>query len=82
RDRTKPAGNIGAFSNLGVWDPDKTIETSDCWLFCPPVVKGQLLGAGCVTFQGRLGLTIQSHPALQNPPEIPKTWLNRILSSI
>ena len=23
RDRTKPAGNIGAFSNLGVWDPGK-----------------------------------------------------------
>lgn len=82
RDRTKPAGNIGAFSNLGVWDPDKTIETSDFWLFCPPVVKGQLLGAGCVTFQGRLGLTIQSHSSLQNSPEIPKIWLNRILSSI
>ena len=58
KDRAKPAGNIGSFSNLGVWDVNHA--SGDGWLFCPPVVTGQLLGAGCVTFQGRLGLAIQS----------------------
>lgn len=55
--RAKHAGNIGSFSNLGVWDVNAA--TDDGWVFCPPVVTGQLLGAGCVTFQGRLGLAIQ-----------------------
>lgn len=81
KDRAKPAGNIGVFSNLGVWDPEKTIDTRDSWLFCPPVVKGQLLGAGCVTFQGRLGLTIQGH-ANSTPPGIADTWMNCWLSAI
>lgn len=80
-DRAKPAGNIGAFSNLGVWDPEKIIETKDSWLFCPPVVQGQLLGAGCVTFQGRLGLTIQSH-AHPDGPGFAATWMNRWIANL
>ncbi len=82
KGRNNPAGNIGAFSNLGVWDSEKTINTNNSWFFCPPVVKGQLLGAGCVTFQNRLSLTIQGHPALQDQPEIAKAWMKRILASI
>jgi len=79
KNREKPDGNIGAFSNLGVWDPEKTIETKDSWLFCPPVVKGQLLGAGCLTFQGRLGLTLQGHGTSTTPGRAI-TWMNRWLS--
>ncbi|YCM45360.1 hypothetical protein V2O64_04905 [Verrucomicrobiaceae bacterium 227] len=81
KDRAKPAGNIGTFSNLGVWDPEKSIGTRDSWLFCPPVVKGQLLGAGALTFQGKLALAIQGHP---NPatPGISKTWMKRWLAGI
>lgn len=73
KTRQKPDGNIGAFSNLGAWDSEKAIETTDSWLFCPPVCAGQLLSAGCVTFQNRLGLTIQAHPDLSNQPQIAKT---------
>ena len=77
KDRTKPAGNIGSFSNLGVWDTEKRIVTNDSWLFCPPVVRGQLLGAGCVTFQNRLGLSLQGHTHM--PPlvagNLMKRWL-------
>lgn len=57
--RTKPVGNIGSFSNIGVWNLNTA--TDDGWVFCPPVVSGQLFGAGCVTFQGRLGLALQGH---------------------
>ncbi|MEJ6636106.1 MAG: hypothetical protein QNL77_10355 [Akkermansiaceae bacterium] len=77
KDRTKPTRNIGAFSNLGVWDSEKSIDTTDSWLFCPPVAGGQLLGAGCVTFQNCLSLTIQAHPSLNNQPEIAQTWMTR-----
>jgi hypothetical protein len=77
KDRGKPAGNIGAFSNLGVWDSEKKIDTHDSWLFCPPVVKGQLLGAGCVTFQNRLGLAVQGHPNLSGAGGLTSIWIKR-----
>ncbi|MGJ8638579.1 MAG: hypothetical protein ACSHYA_04225 [Opitutaceae bacterium] len=77
KDRTKSAGNIGAFSNLGVWDSEKSINTDNFWLFCPPVAQGQLLGAGCVSFQGRLGLTLQASPSLSDQPELANGWMNR-----
>ena len=83
KDRSKEAnGNIGAFSNLGVWDPEKKIQTDDSWLFCPPVVSGQLLGAGCVTFQNRLGLVIQGNPRLCFPPDIASDWMTRWVKGI
>ena len=81
KDRAKPDGNIGAFSNLGVWDSQKEIATTDSWLFCPPVVKGQLLGAGCVTFQGRLGLTIQGHADPSSPGKA-SVWMTRWISGL
>lgn len=77
KDRCKPAGNIGAFSNLGVWDSERKLETRDSWLFCPPVVKGQLLSAGCVTFQNRLGLVIQGRPGLAAAGGLTSTWMRR-----
>jgi hypothetical protein len=77
KDRSKSAGNIGAFSNLGVWDSEKKMETNDSWLFCPPVAGGQLLGAGCVTFRNRLGLAIQGHAGFSASPEIAAGWMRR-----
>lgn len=82
KDRANPAGNIGAFSNLGVWDPEKKIATDDSWVFCPPVVTGQLLGAGCVTFQNRLGLAIQTHHGVSSSPDIAATWMKRWVEGI
>jgi hypothetical protein len=76
-ERAKPRGNIGSFSNLGVWNINDA--TSEGWVFCPPVVAGQLLGAGCVTFQGRLGVAIQSH---STAPATVEGWLKRWLDLI
>ena len=70
--------NLGGFSNLGDWDPEKRITQPDCvggWLFCPPVLRCQALGAGCVTFQNRLGLTVQAHSSLTNDPGVVKAWV-------
>lgn len=81
-DRIQESGNIGSFSNLGVWNGGRNKAPGDGWLFCPPVVTGQLLGAGCVTFQGRLGLTVQGSPSLSSTPEVAKEWMERWLDGI
>lgn len=75
RSRSQAHGNIGAFSNLGSWDAQKNLATQDHWLFCPPCGMGQLLGAGCVTFQGRLGLAIQSHAEQQKVTSWMERWI-------
>ncbi len=70
--------SVGGFSNLGVWDPEKRITAPDClgdWLFAPPVLRFQMVGAGCVTFQGRLTLTLQIHPELTTSEEVAIEWL-------
>lgn len=84
-DKAMSQWNLGSFSNLGDWDPEKTITQEDClggWLFTPPVLRCQLVGAGCVTFQNRLSLTIQVHPELTINPEIPKAWVENWVKEI
>ena len=77
--------NLGSFSNLGDWDAEKTISEPECeggWLFAPPVLRCQLVGAGCVTFQNRLSLTIQAHPDLTTSPAVPEAWIQDWLKEI
>jgi hypothetical protein len=77
--------NIGSFSNLGDWDADKTITQPECegsWLFAPPVLRCQLVGAGCVTFQNRLSITIQAHPDLTNSSSVPEAWIEQWVKEI
>jgi hypothetical protein len=82
QERNKPQGNIGAFSNLGVWDSARRLDPQDFWLFCPPVAQGQLLGAGCLTYQNRLSLTLQGHPGLSDRPQLAQEWMARWLKGI
>lgn len=77
--------NLGGFSNLGDWDAERQITQSECqgpWLFCPPVLRFQLVGAGCVTFQNRLSLTIQAHPELTTSPKTLETWIHNWVKEI
>lgn len=82
QDRARPAGSIGAFSNLGAWDAAEKIPSTDRWLFCPPVVLGQRLSAGCLTFQNRLSLMIQTHPHGPDVPGYASTWMSRWVEGI
>jgi hypothetical protein len=71
--------NLGGFSNLGDWDPEKKITQRDCkgaWLFCPPALRCQVLAAGCVTFQNQLSLTLQTHPDFTTDPSVPQAWVS------
>lgn len=84
-ERCMSQWNVGSFSNLGDWDAGKQISriTSEgSWLFAPPVLRCQMLGAGCVTFQNRLSLTIQAHPELTVDSEIPKRWVQAWVKEI
>ena len=77
--------NLGSFSNLGDWDAEKTNTQPTCsggWLFAPPVLRCQLIGAGCVTFQNRLSLTIQAHPDLTTSPAVAKAWMQNWIKEI
>lgn len=77
--------NLGGFSNLGDWDPDRRITQPDCrgaWLFCPPVLRCQLVGAGVVTFQNQLTLTLQAHPDLTTHPAVPSAWMTNWVREI
>lgn len=77
--------NVGSFSNLGDWDPEKKISQKECegsWLFAPPVLRCQLLGAGCVTFQNQLSLTLQVHPDLTTSPSVPEAWVQNWVREI
>lgn len=67
----------GMFSNLGAW-PARTDSrgAGDTWLFCPPVSRLQPLGAGAVTFCGRLTLTLQAHPVLRASKTQVARWLD------
>lgn len=85
KDLAMSQWNLGSFSNLGFWDAEKHITQPECaggWLFAPPVLRCQLVGAGCVTFQNRLSLTIQAHPDLTTSPEVPKAWLENWVKEI
>ncbi|HWF20422.1 MAG TPA: hypothetical protein VG754_14215 [Verrucomicrobiae bacterium] len=76
---------LGSFSNLGDWDADKKLNSPGClggWLFSPPVLRCQLVGAGCVTFQNRLSLTIQTHPELTTDVAVPRNWMQNWVREI
>ena len=77
--------NLGSFSNMGDWDADKNITQEDClgdWFFSPPVLRCQMVGAGCVTFQNRLTLTVQAHSYLTNDPAVPRAWVHNWVKEI
>lgn len=77
--------HVGGFSNLGDWDGEKEITQSECqgsWLFAPPVLRFQKIGAGCVTFQNRLSLLIQTHPEFTTNTAVPKAWIHHWVKEI
>lgn len=74
--------NLGLFTNLGVWDPDQKIDHEDfvgSWMVAATVLRCQTVGAGLMTFQGRLSLTIQAHPDLTSSQVVVDQWMERWL---
>lgn len=82
RERAIPVWNIGSFSNLGVWDTERTCSDKRGFLFAPPVLRCQWIGAGCITYQGRLSLMIQAHPEIATRSEVAEIWMKRWVAQI
>ncbi len=78
-NRATSQWSVGGFSNLGIWDQEKKlapVKRPGPWLFAPPVLRCQMIGAGCVTFQESLSLTLQIHPELTTSPAVAEKWMN------
>jgi hypothetical protein len=58
----------GSFSNMGdlrlVGDSPEASRESGWWLAINPVQRARPLGAACLSYEGRLALTLQIHPVL------------------
>ena len=59
RREQKNHGWTGIFSNLGVWD----VPGAGHWIFGPAISRVHPVGAGCITMNGRMALTLQLHAA-------------------
>jgi hypothetical protein len=55
----KNHGWTGIFSNLGVWE----VPGGGHWIFGPAISRVHPVGAGCITLNGRMALTLQLHDA-------------------
>lgn len=80
-DRAMPRWNIGSFSNLGVWNLPESSD-DNAYVFMPPVLRCQWLGAGALTYKGKLGLAIQAHPCIATNPEVAEQWMRRWVDEI
>ena len=81
-ERAMPQWNVGSFSNLGSWNPEQEDLNESGYLFMPPVLQCQWIGAGAVTYKGKLGLAIQAHPCVATNPEIAEQWMHRWVNEI
>jgi len=55
----KHHGWTGIFSNLGAW----SVPAGGHWIFGPAISRVHPVGAGCLTMNGRMALSIQLHDA-------------------
>jgi hypothetical protein len=66
----------GSFSNLGNIVPTAELaDGGEWWLALNPVVRTGPVGMACVTWRGRLGVTLQLHPVLASDPSVAHAWL-------
>jgi hypothetical protein len=70
----------GSFSNMGLLGPsrsaDGTEDRDEWWMAFNPVLKARPVGVACLTWRGRLAVTLQLHPALSRDLAEARAWLN------
>lgn len=70
----------GSFSNLGRLEPRQgtaPFDDGEWWMAFNPVFRSRPIGAACLTWRGRLALTLQMHPALSRDPRDARELLGR-----
>jgi hypothetical protein len=68
----------GCFSNMGMLGAadDASGAPREWWMAFNPVLRSRPVGAACLTWERRLALTLQLHPALARDPVVARTWLD------
>jgi len=76
---SKQHGWTGIFSNLGIWK----VADGGSWIFCPAITRSYPVGAGCVTLNGRMSLSLQLHDgfneSLQTTCRLLEAWTDACL---
>jgi len=72
-------GSFSNLGNLGLSGSELRNPGSEFWMAFNPVLKSRPIGAACLTYQGRMTLTLQLHPALSRDAAVAQTWLREWL---
>jgi hypothetical protein len=67
----------GSFSNLGQLEPLHRTDSNvaEWWMVFNPVIRSRPVGMACLTWQGRMAVTLQLHPALNCTEREALDWL-------
>jgi hypothetical protein len=75
----------GSFSNLGSLQSSQCSTEPQWWMAFNPVQRTRPVGAACLTYQGRLSLTLNLHPVLgldrAAARRILKDWRQRLFAT-
>jgi hypothetical protein len=68
----------GSFSNLGQLEPLNTAasDVAEWWMAFNPVIRSRPVGMACLTWQGRMAVTLQLHPVLNRSEGEARDWLS------
>jgi hypothetical protein len=70
----------GSFSNMGSLEPRQAnalASSDEWWMAFNPVLRSRPVGAACLTWRGRLALTLQLHPGMSRDQRLARDWLDR-----
>lgn len=77
---------VGTLTNMGSWPMANSVKTGtlnpyEAWLIVAPVTRHYPVGAGVMTWNGKLGIALQLHQALtsdfESTQKVFKLWLGR-----
>jgi len=68
----------GSFSNLGQLEPihRTDLNVPEWWMVFNPVIRSRPVGMACLTWQGRMAVTLQLHPVLDCSEQEARDWLS------
>lgn len=72
KDSEKRNPAIGCFTNLGHWHhckPNSPVNDKEGWVIVPTANHANPVGAGAITWNGRLSIALEIHPSLQSSEE-------------
>ena len=73
---------LGTFSNMGEWNMpnlrDPAINSNEVWMAAPPGTKNYPISVACLTWNGRLAITMKIHPSINPDTNAAKLYLEML----